>query len=129
MGMHVDHLHPRKAFHKKVMEQRGLTAEQQIALKDTSEQLPNLQLLAGLPNQEKSAKPLTDWLNEMDPGLRDSIMRDLDIAGLDTDIKSAGEFFEGRRFRLSKRLRDLLVSDEDEDEDDSASDIGLPTSY
>jgi len=111
-GFHVDHLHPRASFYSRTMKKRGLQGEAAARQKERSEQLPNLQLLRGTANQEKSAKPLVDWLEELSPDQRAASRSDLLLDGLPLDLEHFDDYFEGRRDRMGRRLTELLVQDE-----------------
>jgi hypothetical protein len=112
-GFHIDHLHPRKVFYARAMDKRGLHGEEAAAQKEQSEQLPNLQLLRGTPNQEKSGRPLVEWLDSLDAGQRQAIETDLLFSDLPTDLDQFDVFFEQRRQRMKQRLVELLVTTDD----------------
>ncbi len=105
----VDHLHPRSLFNTRVAEKRGWSAEQIAARMERRDLLPNLQAMNLLPNQEKLAKPLQDWLNETF-GEQDRLARVQEylLEGLPLDIDDFDAFFDGRRERMKERLNKAL---------------------
>ena len=105
----IDHLHPRSLFDKKAAEKRGLSAELIASGQERRDLLPNLQVMYLLPNQEKSSKPLVDWLDsafgEKDRAARihEYLLEDLPL-----DIDAFDKFFTDRRARIKERLTKSL---------------------
>jgi hypothetical protein len=107
---HEDHVVPKALLKKKGLVAAGLDPEQVEAVLEQVNMLPNLQLLEGAYNQQKSAKLPSDWLKEQFP---DSVSRNAyvarhDLGELPADVTAFPRFFEARRVRLAKRLRKLL---------------------
>lgn len=59
---HQDHIFPRSLFTKTRLQNAGVPADDIEFCLDNVDRLPNLQLLAGTPNQEKSNRPFDEWL-------------------------------------------------------------------
>jgi hypothetical protein len=64
---HVDHIFPRSVFTRAKLLKRGVSSDDREFFGEQAEQLPNLQLLEGLPNQEKSDLDFQEWLNKNHP--------------------------------------------------------------
>lgn len=108
-GFHVDHLHPKALFYKKATDKRGVLGEAAAKQKERSEQLPNLQLLRGTANQEKSKKRLDDWFDGLDATQRAARIHELLLDDLPLDIESFDSCFEGRRERMKAVLQSTLA--------------------
>lgn len=58
---HIDHIHPRSKFKKPKLRQEGIREADIEFYLENMDLLPNLQLLEGIPNQEKSDMDFADW--------------------------------------------------------------------
>lgn len=107
---HEDHVVPKAILKKKGMVAAGLDPEQVEAVLEQVNMLPNLQLLEGSYNQQKSAKLPSDWLKEQFPDAvsRNAYVAKHDLGELPVDVTAFPAFFEARRGRLATRLRKLL---------------------
>lgn len=105
----VDHLHPRSSFNTRVAEKRGWSAEQIADGVERRDLLPNLQVMNLLPNQEKLAKPLDEWLNDsFGDQDRAARIQEYLLEGLPLGIDDFDEFFGSRRERMKERLVNAL---------------------
>jgi hypothetical protein len=105
----VDHLHPRSAFSKRAGEQRGLTGEALASQQARRDLLPNLQAMHLLPNQEKSDRPLAEWLSDVfGEEDRAARVKEYLLESLPLGIEGFDEFFAGRRARMRERLVKVL---------------------
>lgn len=105
----IDHLHPRSLFNTRSAEKRGWSAETIAARKARRDLLPNLQVMNLHPNQEKSAKPLEEWLDEVfGDEDRAARIQEFLLEGLSLGIDDFDEFFAGRRERMKERLTKAL---------------------
>jgi hypothetical protein len=116
-GFHIDHLHPRANFYKKATDKRDIAGEAAAKQKERSEQLPNLQLLRGTANQEKSKKQLADWFDGLDATQRNARTHELLLDGLPLEIESFDECFEARRARMKASLKAMLAVASSEESD------------
>jgi len=107
---HEDHVFPKSLFKRKLLTAAGLTPEQVDAFLDQVNLLPNLQLLEGPFNLQKSAKLPHDWLMAQFPDdvARNAYAAKHDLGTIPADLASFGAFFDARRSRLATRLRKLL---------------------
>jgi hypothetical protein len=108
---HEDHIFPRSLFTRPKLKKTGIPPTRISEYVDRVDGLPNLQLLAGVPNTEKQAKLPGEWLagpqfpNE---ATRAQYMQENDLSGLPLDLEHFLDFHEGRRERIERRLRVLL---------------------
>ena len=68
---HQDHIFPKKLFTEKILKKRGIEEDDIKFYLDNYNYLANLQLLEGIPNQEKSGKDFNDWIKEKYPNESD----------------------------------------------------------
>ncbi len=61
---HIDHIHPRSLFTKAKLLNRGIPEDEVDFYLQNVDALPNLQLLEGIPNQEKSSAAFVIWLDK-----------------------------------------------------------------
>jgi uncharacterized protein with ParB-like and HNH nuclease domain len=112
---HIDHIHPRSHFTKSKLRQDGINGDDFDFYSENRDLLPNLQLLEGVLNQEKSATPFVEWLDQScsTADERESFMRRHFIPTTDLTFANFREFTELRRAKLAQELRRILrVSDE-----------------
>lgn len=107
---HQDHIFPKKLFTRKQLEKRGIKQDQIGFFLDNYNCLANLQLLEGLPNQEKSGKDFDQWLKEKYPEEigRKAYMERNYIPDIDLSLENFREFTEGRKNMIVKKLKQLL---------------------
>ncbi|MGB7219930.1 MAG: DUF262 domain-containing protein [Vicinamibacterales bacterium] len=108
---HVDHIHAKSLFRKQTLLKKGVQAENIALCIDNVDALPNLQLLEGIPNQEKNASEFAGWLPKAysEPDARHAYMEKNYIpTGLSYDLKDFPEFFAARRILLRERLKAVL---------------------
>lgn len=111
---HVDHIHPRSLFTRSKLAKRGFNGEELEYCLIHFDLLPNLQLLEGIPNQEKNDSEFASWLDEVSCSkeARQSFCEKNYIPNsVDLDLHGFRQFFEGRRELLSKNLAALLTFD------------------
>jgi hypothetical protein len=107
---HQDHLHAKSTFKRKTLEKAGVPSEDIEFCLTHYDYLPNLQLLDGVMNQEKSAMPLEAWLAATYPAA-DALAAYRDrhtIPPGTLPLASFRTFFEERRKLLGAKLRALL---------------------
>jgi uncharacterized protein with ParB-like and HNH nuclease domain len=111
---HIDHVHPRSLFTRGILTKRAIASDDLSFYLDSFDLLPNLQLLEGIPNQEKNDAEFEDWMSEKytsekaAQGFREKnyIPDDIDLG-----LANFREFFEKRRALLANRLTALLKSE------------------
>ena len=102
---HLDHLHPASYF-KNLRKDTGLSDEDYAFYKDSEnwDTIPNLQMLNGILNESKNAKPLADWVRENKIDL-DNQLIPTDVS---LDIKDFKEFLTKRKALLKERLMKIV---------------------
>jgi hypothetical protein len=108
---HEDHIHPRSRFTRLRLIKAGVPEDKVDAYVAAVNGLPNLQLLAGLPNVEKTDKWPWDWLaHNAFPSTETQrqyvVANDLDL--LPPDVTGFLDFYAARRDRIQLRLRQVL---------------------
>jgi len=108
--MHVDHVYPKSLLTRSRLKKAGLDSAVAERLSEERNLLPNLQLLDGVANQEKSSKAPAVWLAEHIPveAKRDQY-RDLHlIEALPAAPHEFNAFYKRRREQMRQRLIQLL---------------------
>jgi hypothetical protein len=107
---HEDHVFAKSRFTAKRLADAGIPHGDIERYRDAVDSLPNLQLLAGVPNVEKQAKSPGDWLAAAfpTPQQRDTYLRDNDLDGLSLDLAHFLDFYAMRKERMRKRLLTVL---------------------
>jgi len=107
---HIDHIHPCSVFTRFRLRKRGIPEADIDVYLDNANRLANLQLLEGVPNQEKSDADFCDWLNENYPSdqSKSEYMRRHFIPDVDLTLSNFPEFVEKRNLRLRSELCRIL---------------------
>jgi hypothetical protein len=108
---HEDHIHPQSQFTPKRLERAGLTPAQIEEYVDRRDTIPNLQLLGGMQNQEKSARSFQEWFNAQfaeKPDERDQYRRLHYIPDVELRFANFVAFHDARRELMRKRLREII---------------------
>lgn len=108
---HQDHIHARSLFRVKTLVAAGVPESQVARLQEMRDLIPNLQLLEGTPNQEKSDQPFDAWLAAHcpDADARRAYRERHYIPDVDLVLGNVAAFFEARRQLMAKRLHALLA--------------------
>jgi len=103
---HEDHVFPRSRFTTRHLMAAGVAPADIDHLKSLVDLLPNLQLLGGIPNIEKSAQLPADWLNSAfaDTASRRQYEIDNDLTSVPPTLSAFADFFESRKAALRMRL-------------------------
>jgi len=108
---HIDHIHPRSLFSRNKLIKRGIDGDDLGFYLDHVDLLPNLQLLEGIPNQEKTDTEFETWLHETYKSKqtrRSFTDKNYIPEEVDLDLDNFREFSEERRSLLSAQLTALL---------------------
>jgi hypothetical protein len=110
---HIDHIHARSFFTKSRLQKKGIKAGDTDFYLSNVNALPNLQLLEGIPNQEKNDEHFEEWLQGAYKGrqARQSFVEKNYIPDTSLGFSNFREFFEKRRSLLLDGLTTVL-SDE-----------------
>jgi len=107
---HIDHIHPRSAFRETNLLRNGIPEEKWEFYKENVNSLANLQLLQGLPNQEKSDKAFGEWLRGQSDKRTDLEVykeRHL-IPDVDLSFHNFDTFVRAREQLILERLVEIL---------------------
>lgn len=107
---HQDHIFPKKLFTRKRLEKRGIKPGDIEFYLDNYNYLANLQLLEGIPNQEKSGKEFDAWIKEKFPNEKDrkAYMEKHYIPDVDLTLDNFRQFIEEREKMLVMEFKKLL---------------------
>jgi len=108
---HIDHAHPRSKFKIPELRQAGIQeADQEFYLKNM-DLLPNLKLLEGIPNEEKSDTYFADWFekNFKKEEKKEVYRKRHYIPNIDLSFFNFEEFFKELRDLLRQELCRVLV--------------------
>lgn len=107
---HQDHIFPKKLFTRKRLLKRGILEPTIDFYLDNYNYLANLQLLEGVPNQEKSDKDFKTWIEEKYPvkAERKEYMKRHYIPNVDLSLENFKEFIEEREKLITSSFKALL---------------------
>ncbi|MGH9876937.1 MAG: GmrSD restriction endonuclease domain-containing protein, partial [Nitrososphaerales archaeon] len=106
---HVDHIHPKRYFKRHELAKLGLSDPEMTFYQESRDKLANLQLLEGVPNEEKSSKPLDKWLDKnFSSGERKDFLKKNHIPDVDLDFHNFKEFIDERSELINKRFKEIL---------------------
>ncbi len=108
--LHVDHIFPRSDLTRPKLRKLGLDPDTADELVERRDELPNLQLLDGTENAEKSAKSPAAWLAERFPSDADRLAyADRHLLGhVPASAADLLRFLKARRDLMRERLVNLL---------------------
>lgn len=108
---HIDHIYPRSLFKPRELAKRGIPESQWPLWLDNVDNLANLQLLQGLPNQEKSDQEFEKWLHATNPtqAALQSYWEHHHIPAVDLTFKNFPQFLAERERMITNYLSSLLT--------------------
>jgi len=107
---HIDHIHPKSLFRKPKLLKLGISESDIDFYIDNVDRLPNLQLLPGIQNQEKSNTEFINWIAEVHPNEEDrkEYMKKHLIPETDLSLSNFKTFFTLRKDKLKQELCKIL---------------------
>jgi len=107
---HIDHIHARSLITRAKLAKRGIPAGDLDFYMESVDGLPNLQLLEGIPNQEKSDSEFEGWLKKTCAGktARADFCAKHFIPDSDLSLENFQEFFKDRKTLLKEKLAEIL---------------------
>ncbi len=107
---HEDHIFPKNRFSRKRLREAGVSEDQIDLFRERMDRVANLQLLEGVPNQEKSAKLPAEWMRAhfATPAAQAQWKERNYIDDLPEQITAFMDFYEKRRSRLKAQLQRVL---------------------
>jgi len=108
---HQDHIFPKKLFTAKRLEKYGIKEEDIEFYLDNYNYLANIQLLEGVPNQEKSGADFDIWIKEKYPNKDDrkAYMERNYIPDIDLSLENFKEFIEEREKLIVSAFKKILT--------------------
>ena len=108
---HQDHIFPRARFSRARLLRAGIPESEVSSFQEHRDQIPNLQLIPGARNQEKSSKMPSVWVAEeyRESDERAEYMRQNFIGSIPDEMAGFRRFFKDRRKRMKKRLMKELA--------------------
>lgn len=109
--LHEDHIFPKSRLSRSTLTKSGISRDQLEEYLNRINGLPNLQLLAGIPNVEKGAQWPWEWMNGnhfVSTAAREQYRAQNDLDLLPEDLSGFIQFYDERKQRLAKRLSALL---------------------
>ncbi|KKM69909.1 hypothetical protein LCGC14_1446090 [marine sediment metagenome] len=108
---HQDHIFPKKLFTEKKLKKRGINEEDIEFYLDNYNYLANIQLLEGVPNQEKSGTDFNIWIKEKYPNKDDrkAYMKRNYIPDIDLSLENFKEFIAEREKLIVSAFKKLLA--------------------
>ena len=108
---HQDHIVPRARLVESRLKQLKIPQREIALALDRRDRLPNLQLLHGRLNLEKSAKPITEFVSKITPATKRQYYVDLhDLGKLPKDEREFNRFYLARERAMKARLKKILTS-------------------
>ena len=108
---HVDHFFPKSCFTKNYLKKQGFEEDEIMELKQMADSLPNLQLLSGPKNQEKSSTLPAEWLERnfnSEEERKEYVNLHL-LGNVPNDLLGFKAFHKARRERLRDKIREMLM--------------------
>ena len=107
---HIDHIHARSLITRAKLAKRGIPVSDLDFYMESVDGLPNLQLLEGIPNQEKSDSLFEDWLKKTcaSKQARADFCAKHFIPDCDVSLENFPEFFAERKSLLKQKLAEIL---------------------
>ncbi len=107
---HQDHIFPKKLFTRKRLLKKGIDESKIDFYLEKYNCLANLQLLEGIPNQEKSGKEFKDWIKEKYPKKNDRkrYMKTHCVPDVELSLENFEEFIKERERLITSAFKMLL---------------------
>ena len=108
---HVDHIYPKSKFTRRYLQGKNIPDSNIDEYMHEVNNISNLQLLAAIPNEEKSDTDFDEWFNEQNPTANDKKQyRDLHMMPeMEYGYKDFLDFVTKRRELLAAELRKILL--------------------
>ena len=108
---HQDHIFPKSLFTRKKLLKRGIAESKIEFYLDNYNYLANLQLLEGVPNQEKAGKEFKQWMRKKYPDISDrkDYMKKHYIPDIDLTFENFEEFVKARKNLVVSAFKKLLA--------------------
>jgi uncharacterized protein with ParB-like and HNH nuclease domain len=104
---HIDHIHPGSRFTRAKLRRQEISEDDIDFYMEYVNTLPNLQLLEGIPNQEKNDTHFSEWFEEKVEAKADYKKRHY-IPNVDFSLENFKDFIEERKILIKNKLYELL---------------------
>lgn len=110
---HQDHIFPKSFFTSRKLVEKGISEDKHGVFLKNYNYIGNLQLLEGIPNEEKSSKDFKEWLEITCPDeqSRKDYMEKHLIPDIYLDFGNFEEFMERRNDLISNKFKNLLLGE------------------
>jgi 5-methylcytosine-specific restriction endonuclease McrA len=109
----MDHIHPISKFNKSQLKAINIEDEKILERwEELGNSLPNLQLLTSKRNNNKRAKPLVDYLEQIEGeenGNKAAFIRDNFLPKTDYAFSNFIKFYDKRKEDMIKRLESIFI--------------------
>lgn len=107
---HQDHIHPASLFTDKKLADKQISEDKFKQWQEMKDCLPNLQLLEGKENKEKSNTPFKEWMNKEKEGIKivpneSDFKKTHYIPDVDLDFSNFEQFYEARKELLRNEIK------------------------
>ena len=110
---HQDHMQPKSFFNKRTLIKKGINEEKQQVFLNNYNSLANLQLLEGIPNEEKSNKELIKWINDIfksEEEKKEYYKKHYIPEGISLEFENFEEFFDKRYKLIKDKFKEILLN-------------------
>jgi hypothetical protein len=110
---HEDHIFPKSSFRKPDLKKKGIPQEKWEDYRTTCNRLANLQLMEGIPNEEKHAQDFKAWLEKTyktESECREYLRTNLIPGDIDLEFGNFLVFVKEREKAIKARLKEVLFS-------------------
>ena len=111
-NFHQDHIYANSFFKKSNLKKKGISESKITFYQDNNDHIGNIQLLEGLPNEEKLNQEFDIWLDKMYPKISErNEFKKKHYIPIDIDLSFANfeQFYTKRNALISDELRKLLL--------------------
>lgn len=112
---HQDHIHPYSKFSDSIMQELGISKDNQKKFVELRDTLPNLQILEGTENVKKNATHFLEWISSVNedgrptvPDIRKFKSDNYINEQIDLSFANFLNFYEVRKAKLFETLSNLL---------------------
>jgi len=108
---HQDHIFPKSFFKKSELKKRGIPEHRQEFYLENYNYIGNLQLLEGLPNEEKSNTDFKTWLEQIFPDReerKEYMKKHFIPQDIDLSFGNFEQFFKERNKLISQKFKEIL---------------------
>ncbi len=109
---HQDHIFPKSFFTKSKLNKKGVNEDKQEFFLDNYNFIGNLQMLEGIPNEEKSYKDFNEWLEQIftsEQEKKDYMKKHYIPQDISLEFDNFDKFIEERNTLIKSRFNEILT--------------------